>query len=59
MGFDWKNFTNCPLLLGNGFSLNFSSRLLYQNLYEKYIENCPEDVKNFLKNLNQQTLKKF
>ena len=39
-----KQFLNCPLLLGNGFSLNFSSRLLYRNLYEKYIETCPKDV---------------
>jgi hypothetical protein len=48
---DWikEQFTECPLLLGNGFSLNFSSRLLYRNLYEKYIENCPEDVKKLFK----------
>lgn len=48
---DWikKQFIDCPLLLGNGFSLNFSSRLLYRNLYEKYIENCPEDVKKLFK----------
>jgi hypothetical protein len=44
-----SQFPNCPLLLGNGFSLNFSSRLLYRNLYEKYIENCPEDVEKLFK----------
>lgn len=41
-----KTFSNGPLLLGNGFSLNFSTRLLYRNLYEKYIENCPKDVRS-------------
>ncbi|MDO6739473.1 DUF4917 family protein [Wenyingzhuangia sp. 2_MG-2023] len=48
---DWikVQFPDCPLLLGNGFSLNFSSRLLYRNLYEKYIENCPEDAKKLFK----------
>lgn len=44
-----KNFINSPLLLGNGFSLNFSTRLLYRNLYDKYIETCPKDVKNLFK----------
>lgn len=44
-----KQFSNCPLLLGNGFSLNFSSRLLYSNLYEKYIESCSEDAKKLFK----------
>lgn len=47
-----KHFQECPLLLGNGFSLNFSSRLLYRNLYEKYIENCPEDVEKLFKEFN-------
>ncbi|AEL27388.1 DUF4917 family protein [Cyclobacterium marinum] len=54
-----KNFTNCPLLLGNGFSLNFSSRLLYQNLYEKYIENCPEDVKKLFKEFKSTNFEKI
>jgi hypothetical protein len=48
---DWikVQFRDSPLLLGNGFSLNFSSRLLYRNLYEKYIENCSEDAKKLFK----------
>ena len=44
-----NQFIDCPLLLGNGFSLNFSSRLLYRNLYEKYIKNCPKDVEKLFK----------
>lgn len=47
-----NQFLDCPLLLGNGFSLNFSSRLLYRNLYEKYIENCSEDVGKLFKEFN-------
>lgn len=40
-----KNYIDCPLLLGNGFSLNFSTRLLYRNLYENFVKNCPSDSK--------------
>lgn len=39
-----KDYDNCPLLLGNGFSLNFSARLLYSNLYENYIQDCPDEI---------------
>ena len=48
---DWiKNqYNNCPLLLGNGFSLNFSERLLYRNLYENYIQDCPDEITSLFK----------
>lgn len=39
---DWSviedQFTNCPILLGNGFSLNFSETLRYKNLYDNFIQ---------------------
>lgn len=40
-----KHYSDCPLLLGNGFSLNFSTTLRYHNLYENFVENCTLDSK--------------
>ncbi|WP_282040056.1 DUF4917 family protein [Saccharicrinis aurantiacus] len=38
-------FTNCPILLGNGFSINFTSNLRYSMLHEVFIENCSSQAR--------------
>ncbi len=35
-----EEFDNCPILLGNGFSLNFSETLLYKNLYDSFFSSA-------------------
>jgi hypothetical protein len=35
-----EKYDQCPILLGNGFSLNFSETLKYSNLYDYFIEAC-------------------
>lgn len=41
---DWsilaKQFIGSDLFLGNGFSLNFSDRLHYDSLFDKFLANC-------------------
>ena len=38
-----KTYTHRPnLLLGNGFSINFSSRFMYKSIFEKFQETCDE-----------------
>lgn len=39
---DWikKDFTHTSILLGNGFSINFSDTLKYKFLYEFFIKSC-------------------
>ncbi len=55
---DWikKDFKSTSILLGNGFSINFSDTLRYKYLYEFFISDCSElasklfiqfDTKNF------------
>ena len=44
-----KDFIKSPLLLGNGFSLNFSTKLLYKNLYDNYIKNCSDEITSLFK----------
>lgn len=41
-------FQGADLLLGNGFSLNFSALLNYGSLFEKFLDSCePEDAELF------------
>lgn len=44
---DWikKNFTSTSILLGNGFSINFSDTLRYKYLYEFFISSCSDTSK--------------
>lgn len=44
---DWikKNFTSTSILLGNGFSINFSDTLRYKFLYEFFISSCSDTSK--------------
>ena len=43
-----SEFEGSDLLLGNGFSLNFSRLLNYRSLFEKFLSNCePEDAQLF------------
>lgn len=35
-----KQFENSSILLGNGFSINFSNTLRYKNLYDFFIKDC-------------------
>lgn len=41
-----KDFTNCPILLGNGFSLNFSDTLKYKSLYDHFESVASEYAKS-------------
>lgn len=40
-----KNFSSTSILLGNGFSINFSKTLRYKFLYEFFISSCSEKSK--------------
>src|SRR5690554_6401112 len=55
---DWKtiknNYENSSLLLGNGFSLNFSQTLSYKSLYEDSINTCSEKAKRLFKVLETE-----
>jgi hypothetical protein len=44
---DWikKNFSSTSILLGNGFSINFSDTLRYKFLYEFFISSCSDTSK--------------
>lgn len=44
---DWikKNFSSTSILLGNGFSINFSDTLRYKFLYEFFITTCSDTSK--------------
>ncbi|MFW6047441.1 MAG: DUF4917 family protein [Candidatus Woesearchaeota archaeon] len=55
---DWKtiknNYDNSSLLLGNGFSLNFSQTLRYKSLYEGFLNICSEKAKRLFKVLETE-----
>lgn len=40
-----KQFSESSILLGNGFSINFSETLRYKNLYDHFIKDCSPKVK--------------
>jgi len=40
-----KDYVNCPILLGNGFSLNFSETLKFKTLYENFKSNASKHAK--------------
>ena len=50
---DWQdiadNFKQADLLLGNGFSLNFSDVFHYESLFEEFINDCSEDEANLFR----------
>ncbi|WP_217495833.1 DUF4917 family protein [Mangrovivirga cuniculi] len=55
---EWRNiesfFTDCPILLGNGFSLNFSETLRYKFLHQNFIENCSDVAKELFQSFGTQ-----
>lgn len=44
---DWikDNYKKSSILLGNGFSINFSDTLIYKNLYDLFITKCSNESK--------------
>lgn len=50
---DWKlikpRYTNPDLLLGNGFSVQFSKKFLYSSLFDIFLTNCDKVYKNLFK----------
>lgn len=44
-----EKYNQCPILLGNGFSLNFSETLRYSNLFDSFINTCTSGSKNLFR----------
>jgi hypothetical protein len=51
--FSWDiikdQFDDCPILLGNGFSLNFSETLRYRNLFDSFITTASNETQSLFK----------
>ncbi len=56
--YNWNDlaskFRNSSILLGNGFSLNFSSSLNYKYLHQNFIENCSINSKTLFEQFGTQ-----
>lgn len=54
--YNWENIENkyhsSSILLGNGFSMNFSNNLRYKYLHSNFIENCSEKAKALFQSFN-------
>ena len=51
-------FKNSSILLGNGFSINFSDTLRYRNLYDSFIQNCSIESKSLFSKFQTQNFEK-
>jgi len=47
-----EEFSNANILLGNGFSINFSDTFRYEYLYKSFIKSCSNTYKKLFKGLN-------
>jgi hypothetical protein len=53
-----NQFQNSSILLGNGFSINFSDTLRYRNLYDFFITDCSQTVKALFQNFHTRNFEK-